>query len=418
MPPESNVPANDDELLDQDEESGVLHQDEEEESLHQGDEDDQDDKGKGDEEDEKDEEEKDKEDKEDEEKKDEDDVKFGERRPSFKEVKEKYPDLFKTFPSLRDAFFREGEYTKIFPTVDDAKEAQDELTTLQDLRDHVLEGDFGVILESARDADVRSFDKLVDNLLPALYKVDSDAFARAITPSIENLVRTAYREGLSKSDEDLQGAALQLSKWFFGSQDVARGTASGGNKGERTSPDKQNEREERLERDRKDFEVQRFRDAYNVVYSDCNDALRGEISDGIDPDNELSSYVKEKLVDDVVNAIDEELKKDPDHLALMNSKWRRAKQSGYDRESLRRIVNAYRARAKSLIVPVRSRLKSKALGPSAKKARNVDDMQSRKEMPAGGVHKGSNHNPSPRDIDWRSTSDADILAGNYKTRRS
>ncbi len=425
MPINSIVPADDGELLEQDDQNNEdPSRDEEDKALHSDEEEDEGKKGADSEEDndvdeeDEDEGEGEKGKKDEEGKKgEEEETPFGSRRPTYKEVKEKYPKFFSDFPGLRDAFFREGEYEKVFPTVEDAKDAQDELGTLQDLRDKVLSGDIAVVLESTRDADVRAFDKLVDNLLPALYKIDSDAFSRAVTPSIENLVRTAYREGLGKSDEDLQSAALGLSSWFFGTEDVARGVASSDKTRNDRSSEKQHEQEERLNRDRKDFEAQRFRDAYNVVYSDCNDALRGEIAEGLDPDDELSPYVKEKLIDDIMSAIDKELQKDPDHLALMNSKWRRARQDAYNRESLHRIVGAYRARAKSLIPSVRSRLKSKALGISAKKARNADELRERKEIHAGGVHNGSSRNPSPREIDWGQTSDADILAGNIRTRK-
>jgi len=78
-------------------------------------------------EEEKKEEEKKEEAKEEEEEEEEEELELGPRRPSFKEIKEKYPDFFKTFPELREAFFRESEYTKIFPTVEDAKEALEDL---------------------------------------------------------------------------------------------------------------------------------------------------------------------------------------------------------------------------------------------------------------------------------------------------
>src|SRR6266404_1233667 len=47
-------------------------------------------------------------------------------RPTLKAIKEKYPNLFKDFPQLRDGYFRELQYTAIFPTIEDAKEAFDD----------------------------------------------------------------------------------------------------------------------------------------------------------------------------------------------------------------------------------------------------------------------------------------------------
>ena len=39
-------------------------------------------------------------------------------RPTVKQIKDKYPDFFKSFPQLRDMYFRESEFSKVFPTID------------------------------------------------------------------------------------------------------------------------------------------------------------------------------------------------------------------------------------------------------------------------------------------------------------
>src|SRR5437660_282354 len=51
--------------------------------------------------------------------------------PQFKEITKKYPNFFKDFPNLRHAFFREKEYSEIFSTVDEAKEAQEDIEGLR-----------------------------------------------------------------------------------------------------------------------------------------------------------------------------------------------------------------------------------------------------------------------------------------------
>jgi len=57
----------------------------------------------------------------------------------LKKVKEKYPDFAKTneFRELRNAYHRETEYTNIFPTIDDAREAAENNETFQKLN-HAL----------------------------------------------------------------------------------------------------------------------------------------------------------------------------------------------------------------------------------------------------------------------------------------
>jgi hypothetical protein len=340
-------------------------------------------------------------------------LELGPRRPSFKEVKSKYPDFFKDFPDLREAFFRESKYTEIFPTIEDAQEAREELASLSTIREKVLEGDFTAILEASKETDKTSYDKLVDNLLPHLYKSDQDAFMRAITPSIENMLRTAYRDGTGSGDEDLQNSALHISKWFFNTEEVATGKTTTLKKTPEISKE-----QDALSSERAEFEATKFRDAYNIVLQDRNSTMEEMILNGLDPDKEMSQYIKSKLTKDIIEEVDRVLQKDGAHMALMNAKWKRAKQEGYNRDSLRKIVTTYQARARSLVPSVRAKLKASALGRTdgKEKLQQVAHVAGRKEVPAGATSRSGTRLPSPKDIDWRSTSDADILAGNIRTR--
>lgn len=360
------------------------------------------------------EDEEDKEEGEEEEKEDEKELELGPRRPTFKEVKAKYPEFFKDFPDLREAFFRESEYTKVFSTVEDAKDAAEELSSLSVVRDKVLEGDFGAILESAREADVASYDKLVANILPDLYKLDQAAFLTAITPSIENMLRTAHRDAVASQNEDLQNSALHISKWFFGTEEVATGKTTT----VKATPVESKETKA-LAAERAEFEATKFRDAYGGVISDRDVAMENLILKGLDPDGELTKYVKTKLIKDVIDEVDKALQKDSSHMALMNAKWRRAKQEGYSADVKSNILSAYLGRAKSLIPSIRSRLRAEATGKvvTKEKAQRAEEVTARKEVPAGAPASRSDRLPNPKDIDWGSVSDTDILAGNIKTRR-
>jgi len=53
--------------------------------------------------------------------------------PTYKEVHTKFPTLFKEFPNLRHTIFREQEYTKLYPTVEDAKDAKDKGIDQEDI---------------------------------------------------------------------------------------------------------------------------------------------------------------------------------------------------------------------------------------------------------------------------------------------
>src|SRR5690349_5181558 len=44
-------------------------------------------------------------------------------RPTFAQIKAKYPDILKDFPSLRSIYYREQQFSDLLPTPADAKEA-------------------------------------------------------------------------------------------------------------------------------------------------------------------------------------------------------------------------------------------------------------------------------------------------------
>jgi hypothetical protein len=270
------------------------------------------------------------------------------------------------------------------------------------------------VLESTKEADPASFDKLVRGILPDLYKMDRDAFMVAVTPTIENMLRSVFRDGVSSEDEDLRNSALQISKWFFGTEDVASGKTSA----VKQTP-KASEEEARLSQERAKFEADKFRDAHTSVVVDRDAAMEKLILKGLDPDSEMSPYMKTKIVKDIIAEVDRVLQKDSSHMALMNAKWRRAKQEGYSADVKKRILTAYLDRAKSLIPSIRSKLRSQALGRSVsdKKAERVAEVTTRKEVPAGTPASRITRLPETSKIDWRHTSDEDILSGNIKTRR-
>src|SRR5439155_10821415 len=93
-------------------------------------------------------------------------------RPSFKDIKAKYPNLFKDFPDLREMFFREQGYSELFPTVEDAKEAHENSANYSFLRE-LVEGGTTENTEEFLGA-VKDIDKLQSfaySFLPALQKV-------------------------------------------------------------------------------------------------------------------------------------------------------------------------------------------------------------------------------------------------------
>ena len=57
-----------------------------------------------------------------------------------KEILAKYPQLFKDFPYLEKAYYRDQQFTEVFPTIQDAKIAVEKATILDRFEQQVVNG--------------------------------------------------------------------------------------------------------------------------------------------------------------------------------------------------------------------------------------------------------------------------------------
>src|SRR5208337_3668946 len=92
-------------------------------------------------------------------------------RPSLKVVEEAFPGLLKKFPSLRDMYFREAEYSKLFPTVDDAKEANENNTAFLSMREDIFQGNGSKLFSSIKEVNEKDLEKFSTTVLPTLFQV-------------------------------------------------------------------------------------------------------------------------------------------------------------------------------------------------------------------------------------------------------
>ena len=94
--------------------------------------------------------------------------------PSFSEIKAEFPEFFKKFPQFRDLVFQQAEYRKIFSTVEDAKEANDDIVAFNGLRDGVLAGKADVLIDAIEETDKAASERFALSFLPALHKKNSE----------------------------------------------------------------------------------------------------------------------------------------------------------------------------------------------------------------------------------------------------
>lgn len=337
-------------------------------------------------------------------------------RPSLKTINEAYPDFFKKFPSMRDMYFREAEYSKLFPTVDDAKEANDNNTAYQNIREDIFNGTGEKFLNAIKTQNPKSLEKFSRGILGTLVKVDQNSFWAAANPLIEDISRSMFKKGTAEGNENLANSAKYLAHYFFGDADIAEGKKT-------TVP--REEPESDVSKERKEWEDSKQSEFRGGIEKD----LRGQLvdlitgTDGktgrskIDPDDILSPFIRNTIIEKVIQDIGSTLAADKSHLTYMDSLWSRARTNGRTDNDKARIISAYLARARSLAPSLRSKYVSEALGKKVRgenqkrvKMASVDE-----RTPANGrTSGGGNRNYNPKSIDYRKTSDYDILNDDIK----
>lgn len=337
----------------------------------------------------------------------------------LKRVKEKYPEFAKTneFRELRNAYHREAEYTSLFPTIDDAKEAAENNETYNKLNDALVgRGDVSVLLTSLREADPAALKKVATGFLDAVAAQDQALYVETISPVIRRLAKQIKSEGekhLKRDKESIDGQALvatarNIMQYAFDDPD-------GVDKDEPSVPKEVVEREKKLTEREQAIAAEKYHNALSVATTSVERHLDKIIVDGLDPDNTMNEFTRDTLLEKIKNEVKQQVANDQLHVRRMNSLWKRAEQSGYSRENLSRIVAAYLERARSVIPTVRNKYRGIAL-----KGRQRQTEQEEQERPIR-IRNSSGKPPSrdgrqprtaePKKIDYKKTSDLDIMEG-------
>lgn len=337
----------------------------------------------------------------------------------FKAVTKKYPNLFKDFPNLRHMFFHAKEYRELFPTVEEAREAADDLDGLRELENSLTSGkpeDIVGILNSIKGLSDEAVPNLAINFLSSIKKIDQDLYYQVITPEIVNFTRTMFDAGLRNENDNLKNAALVAALHFFGDQKVASGEREiklPGIKKEKSSED------EKLERERSSFRQERYTTFYNDVVNLADSNLEKAILNGIDPKEEMTDGIKEMVSEKVMKEITKTLALDTSHTSKMDSLWRRASKDNFSGNWKLKIIKAYLESAKEVMPRIRAKIRANTLGIRERQPDNTGGERVPKKRiepdstsGAGRRSNSSGKDLDPKKIDWGKSSDLDIIRGN------
>lgn len=349
-----------------------------------------------------------------------DETEFG-IRPSFKDITTKFPTLLKEFPQIRDMYFREQKLTEVFPTVEEAQEAREDLESFKLLESNLKSGkveDLSNTLSAIKDLGEDTLINMAINFLPSLQKLDQNAYYSATTPIVLDIVRSLYDAGIKNGNENLKNTGLAAALYFFGDKDVASGAKTVNLPKTKVQEDK---KDDALENERRQFSQERYSSLLSDVNTDYISEISSAIQDGIDPDGIMTKFLKEALTEKIIKSINQVLSADTNHQSKMKSLWKQAESSKFSRDWKDRIKFAALSRAKSIMPTIRNKARAEALNTKENNGKRVSENVGKsvkiEGQRSGSVRTISNSSMSkigsinPNKIDYKKTSDMDILQG-------
>jgi len=232
-----------------------------------------------------------------------------------KEILAKYPQLFKDFPYLEKAYYREQQFTETFPTVADAKLAAEKANILDRTEQQVMNGDISSVLIAAKQESGEAFNKIADNYLPTLRRVDQQAYYHVLGNVIKDTIITMVKEGRALGDQGapLTSAANILNQFIFGSQTFSAPAPLA----KQVDPRIQ-EQEKQYQQHERQRVYNTFESVKNDLQTRADNVLKSTIDGHIDPNGTMSDYVKGHATNEAFDALEGLISKDTRFRSLLD----------------------------------------------------------------------------------------------------
>lgn len=301
--------------------------------------------------------------------------------PRKKEVLAKFPELFKTFPWFEKMMFRDKAFTEIFGSLDDAKELKDRSETFNEFNEQLLSGKTDEILKGVREADPKSFDKIVDDYLPSLARVDKEAYFHVVGTIGNRLITDLVKEADRTKNESLREAALIVNQFLFGTSEYKASEP-------RFKEEKVSDEKAQIETERLNLLQERFDTSRNDLQLAVDNTLKNTISEYIDPRGQMTAYIKKNAVSDTLKDVQTLISNDKSLVSNLDKLWRAAMESKFDRDSIDKIKKFYLGAAKRLLPGSIKKIRAEALRDSQQITRSRKDSDKDDEVEATPRNRG------------------------------
>lgn len=308
-----------------------------------------------------------------------------------KEILAKYPKLFKDFPYLEKAYYREQQFTELLPTINDAKIAVEKAQVLDKFDREIMSGDITTVLEAAKEESQEAFLKIADNYLPALRKVDQQAYYHVLGNVIKDTIITMVRESraMGEQGQPLQAAANILNQFVFGSN-----TFQPPQPLSKSSKPEDKGKEDEIRQREQQLVMGQFESTRDDLQSRTDNVLKATIDGHIDPKKTMTDYVRKNASREAFETLESLMTKDTRFRGLLDRLWEKAFEKNFDKESTDRIKSAYLSKAKTLLPSVIKKARNDALKGLGKRVKDDDESSEELTPKKGPITPGRSTTPS------------------------
>jgi len=294
-----------------------------------------------------------------------------------REILKKYPQLFKEFPYLEKAYYREQQFTEVHPTIEEARISKDKAEILDAYEGDIMEGNIEKTLKAIKTDEI-AFAKLADNYLPALAAIDERAYHNVLGNIIKHTIMQMVTEGRNTQNEALQTAATILNQFTFGSSTFTPPTPLSKN-----APVKDDSKERALTERENKINEQQYNRANTEVITRIENAFKSTIDQNIDPKQTMTPYVRKNAVREANETLKNLMEKDTRFKTIVARLWENAKKNDYNKESTDKIRSAHVSKAKTLLPSVIKKARNEALKGMGKRVveDKEDNTETRVEKP-------------------------------------
>lgn len=285
-----------------------------------------------------------------------------------REILKKYPNLFKDFPYLEKAYWREQQFTEVFPTIDDAKTAREDAQILTKFEGDLLKGDIQTVLKAVKDKSPNAFNKVANNYLKTLADVDERAYLNVISNLTKHTISSMAAKARSSNNEALMQAATILNQFVFGSDEWVPPKELEVKEDEPNNP-----KEKEISDREKAFNQRQFETARTDINTRVGNSLKATIDANIDPKKAMTDYVRKNASRDAMEILTGLINKDTRFKALNEKLWEAAFKANFSKESTDRIRAAHLSKAKTLLPSVLKKARIDALRGMGKRVRESAD---------------------------------------------